>query len=104
MPVSFHIRRQGLPVPHDELPIKLGQIFIPPHLHKFLRIIEGEGVRASPAEIVELIARFHPAADLNIHYTNLQTLMRIFEIMVLPWILSIQSMDYETNIMKFSTD
>jgi hypothetical protein len=28
----------------------------------------------------------------------------MFEIFVLPWIRGFKSMDYETNIMEFSTD
>ncbi|KAH9810739.1 hypothetical protein DFH28DRAFT_902163 [Melampsora americana] len=104
MPVTVNIRRQGLPIPDDQLPIKLGQVVIPPHLHKFLSITEGREIRATHAEIFELITCFHPNTDFNIYYTDIRTLIRIYEILALPWMLAIESMDYETNIMKFCTE
>ncbi|EGF98277.1 uncharacterized protein MELLADRAFT_113676 [Melampsora larici-populina 98AG31] len=77
MPVSFNIHRQGLPIPDDQLPIRLGQILIPPHLHKFLYIKEGQAIRATASELFELIACFHPSTDFNIHYTDLRSFYEI---------------------------
>jgi hypothetical protein len=98
------VQHFGHDIPDDQLPIKLGRVFLPPNLHKFLRIKEGESVMATHNEVLQLITCFHPSTIITGNLSNPQTLFGMFEIFVLPWIRGFKSMDYETNIMEFSTD
>ncbi|EGG06586.1 uncharacterized protein MELLADRAFT_106519 [Melampsora larici-populina 98AG31] len=95
---------QGLDIPDDRLPIALGQVYLPRNLHKFLRIKDREEVTATHGEILQLITCFHPSTHISGNISNPQSVIVMFQWLVLPWILSFESMDYETNIMKFSNE
>lgn len=91
-------------MPDENLPVQLGYVHLPPHLHKFLLIKDGKEVTATRVEVFELITIFHPSTPISGNWSDHSAFLTAFEFMVLPWILRFQSMDYDTNTMRFSTD
>ncbi|KAH9823369.1 hypothetical protein DFH28DRAFT_880692 [Melampsora americana] len=98
-----NVHHQDLDIPDEELPIGLGQVYLPCNVHKLLHIKDGEEVIGSHAEVLQLKTCFHPLALITGNLSNPQTLFLMFQFLVLPWNLNFESMDYKTNIMKFST-
>ncbi|KAH9816669.1 hypothetical protein DFH28DRAFT_926903 [Melampsora americana] len=95
-----HLFVPGGDVPDDQLPVKLGQVYLPPNLHKFLRLKDGHEVECNHVEVFQLIRCFHPSTTFQGNYSNPATLFALFEMLVLPWILGFKSMNYNTNIMR----
>ncbi|EGF99787.1 uncharacterized protein MELLADRAFT_112398 [Melampsora larici-populina 98AG31] len=77
-----NLSHRGLDIPDDQLPIKLGQVVLPPNLHKFLRIKDDEIVLVTPAEFFQIITSFHPSTDITGNLSNPQALFKMVELSV----------------------
>lgn len=95
---------EGQKIPDEKLPIALGYVYLPSHLHKFIAIKDGKEVTGTREQLFELITLFHPSTPISGNWSDPSSCVTAFEFFVLPWIRRFKSLDYKTNVMHFSTD